>query len=346
MSQQANLLEQILSGTNRNLQVLAAQGLVPLPPEELLPIQVALTGSPDAEIAEKASQTLQNVDAELVSSFLQERAGERELRFFGLASTSPQLIEAVIRRPDVPRPLLEEMAPKLSADLQEILIHRQDAILDLPSILTALEGNPDLSRYTQRRIWEYREHLLPRDKVPPKTAAEISAEADALTDEDMEEAIAEVKAKTEADPNAKKEDPVDELHNVTPAQVRLLPVPIRMKLARNADRQMRALLIRDSNSMVAVTVITANSIPDSEVETIANNRSVPDEVLAEIPKKREWIRKYQIARALVKNPKTPLPIAMKLVPRMVVRDLRDLAKDRNVSDAVRQMALRLYQSKR
>ena len=51
MTTQANLLDQILSGENRQLQLLAASGLVPLAPEELLPIQVALAGSPDGEIA-------------------------------------------------------------------------------------------------------------------------------------------------------------------------------------------------------------------------------------------------------------------------------------------------------
>ncbi|MEO1086139.1 MAG: hypothetical protein AAFY88_18015 [Acidobacteriota bacterium] len=48
----------------------------------------------------------------------------------------------------------------------------------------------------------------------------------------------------------------------------------------------------------------------------------------------------------MKNPKAPLPIALKLLPRMAVRDLRDLAKDRNVAEGVRQTALRLYQARR
>ena len=139
---------------------------------------------------------------------------------------------------------------------------------------------------------------------------------------------------------------VDEKRQLTDAEIRSLPVPMRMKLARNANKQVRQLLIRDTNAMVAVTVITGNSIPDSEIEQIANSRTVCDEVIREIPKNREWIRKYTIARALVKNPKTPLDIATKLVPRMSVRDLRDLAKDRNIPDAIRQMSLRLYQAKR
>ncbi len=35
---------------------------------------------------------------------------------------------------------------------------------------------------------------------------------------------------------------------------------------------------------------------------------------------------------------------MKLLPRMSVKDLRDLAKDKNAQEGVRSMALRMYQS--
>jgi hypothetical protein len=47
----------------------------------------------------------------------------------------------------------------------------------------------------------------------------------------------------------------------------------------------------------------------------------------------------------VKNPKTPLPISLKLVNRMAVKDLRDLSRDKNVPDAVRSTSLRLYRIK-
>ena len=345
MSQQASLLDQILSGSNRNLQVLAAQGLVPLPPEDLLPIQVALTGSPDPEIAAQAQLTLQNIDVERTAMFLKEQAGERELEFFSRPGQPSSLIEAVIRRPDTPRPILAQVAATLLPDLQEILVHRQDAILELPEILVELEKNPQLSNYAKRRIWEYREHLLPRDKVPPKTAEEIQAEADAITDQEMAEALAEIKAKNEAEGETSGVV-VDEEGGLTDNEIRQLPVPMRVKIARKASRQIRAFLIRDPNSQVAVTVITANSLPDTEVEAIANNRSVCEEVLAEIPKKREWIKKYSIQKALAKNPKTPLPIAMKMVPRLSMKDLRDLSKDKNTSEGVRQMARRLYAAKR
>ena len=62
MSQTTTLLDQILSGQNRELQVLAASGLVPLPPEDLIPLQVGLTGSPDPEVSGNVVQSLQNME--------------------------------------------------------------------------------------------------------------------------------------------------------------------------------------------------------------------------------------------------------------------------------------------
>jgi hypothetical protein len=53
-----------------------------------------------------------------------------------------------------------------------------------------------------------------------------------------------------------------------------------------------------------------------------------------------------IVHALVANPRTPVGIGVRLVPRLSVRELRELSRDRNVSDAVRSTALRLYRIKR
>ncbi len=338
-STQSSLLDQILSGSNRQLQVLAASGLVPLPPEELLPIQVALTRSPDAEIAGKAVEALQGVEPRLATNFLSQHAGEQELFYFGTEVRQPQLIEAILRRRDVPRDLLIRMAPELTPDMQEVLVLRQDAIIEEPEILVALEQNSQLSSYTKRRIWEYREHLLPRDKVPPKKAEDIQAEADALTEEEVQEAIEEAMDKP-------ADGKVEESTGLTDAQIRSLAIPIRIKMARGANRQVRSILIRDTNTQVALAVINGNSLPDQEVEQIANSRSVIGDVLAEIPKRREWIRKYAIAKALVKNPRTQLATSIGLVPRMTMRDLRDLSRDKNVPDGVRSVALRLYMAKR
>lgn len=342
---QPSLLDRILSGQNRQLQVLAAQGLVPLPPEELIPIQVALTGSPDGEIAQAAQTALRGLEQSMLLDYLRHQAGDRELYYFATRAQNPVFIEAALRRKDVSRAILLALAPSLSPDLQEVLILRQDAILDEPQILLALEQNPQLSNYTRRRIWEFREHLLPREKLPPPSAEELAAEADRISEEEMAEAIAEVKTKNRTKEN-EPEGEVEEKTGLTDIEIRQLPVPMRVKMARNAPRQIRLILIRDSNTQVAMTVLTANSLPDTEVEQIANSRAVCEEVLSAIPKNKEWIGKYNIVKALLKNPKTQLAVALRLLPRMSVKDLRELAKDKNAQEGVRTMALRMYHGKR
>jgi hypothetical protein len=331
----SSLLEQIRSG-NRQLQLLAADGVLPLPPEELIPVQVELARGADSEVAQRARASLRTVDVRLAGSFLERTAGEKVLTWFAEEASHPVLIEAILRRRDTPRLLLASLARRLPPDLQEILLLRQDAIVEQPAILEALEANPEVSTYTLRRIAEYREHLLPRERIHV-----VHAAAD-LEEIDEEELAAAIEAARELPPSGELEP---ERTKLTEGQIRLLPVPVRLKLTRGAPRTLRTILLRDSNAQVATSVIINNSLSDQEVEQIASSRSVVEEVLTLVARRRDWIGKYNIMKALVWNPRTSLAMALRLVPRLAVRDLRDLGRDRNIPDAVRSTALRLYRIK-
>jgi hypothetical protein len=328
------LLEQIRSG-NRQFQLLAAEGVLPIPPEDLIPVQVDLAHGEDEEIAERARQSLRTVDARLVRPFLERQAGPAALAFFAEESSHPALIEAILRRRDVPRPVLARLARRLPPDLQEVLLLRQDAIVEEPVILEALEANPQISSYSQRRIAEYREHLLPRQRP----AALGFHEVEEMDDEALLLAI-------EA---ARELPPVGELEaertQLTEGQIRGLSIPARLKLTRGAPRTLRSILLRDSNPQVAVSVIVNNNLSEQEVEMTAANRSVVEEVLAAIARRREWVNKYNVSKALVHNPRTPLGISIRLVTKMSVRDLREIGRNRNIPDALRSTALRLYRIK-
>jgi hypothetical protein len=100
--------------------------------------------------------------------------------------------------------------------------------------------------------------------------------------------------------------------------------------------------MRDPSAQVAIAVLHHNSFSEQEMEQIARSRSVAEDVLQEVSKRREWVSRYTICRALVTNPKTPVSISVRLLPRMSVRDLKLVARDRNVADAVRSNATRLY----
>jgi regulator of extracellular matrix RemA (YlzA/DUF370 family) len=119
----------------------------------------------------------------------------------------------------------------------------------------------------------------------------------------------------------------------------------RMKLAMKGDREARSILIRDSNRMVATAVIHNPRVTDQEVENIAGMRTVADEVLRLIAMNRAWTRSYTIIHNLVRNPRTPIPTVINILPRIRTKDLHNLAQNRNVSEAVRRQALRLSQAR-
>jgi regulator of extracellular matrix RemA (YlzA/DUF370 family) len=119
----------------------------------------------------------------------------------------------------------------------------------------------------------------------------------------------------------------------------------RMKLARKGDREARSILIRDSNKMVAAAVINNPRITEQEAENIATMRTVADEVLRLMAMNRNFARSYTIIHNLVRNPRTPIPTVINILPRIRTKDLQNLAQNRNVSDAIRRQANRLAQAR-
>ena len=114
-----------------------------------------------------------------------------------------------------------------------------------------------------------------------------------------------------------------------------LSIVQRMKLAMKGTKAQRSRLIRDSNKLVAAAVLSSPKLTDSEVEAFAKMANVTEEVLRAIAMNRSWLKNYGVVSGLTRNPKTPPAISMQLVQRLNERDLKMLAMDRNVPEAVR-----------
>jgi hypothetical protein len=125
------------------------------------------------------------------------------------------------------------------------------------------------------------------------------------------------------------------------AEIQSMAVGERLKLALKGNRDARTLLIRDANRIVQRFVLLNPRITDEEVLGLAKNRSIDRELLDQICRKKEWVSNYQVRLALATNPKTPLGIAARFVPTLLPRDLRVLAKSKNVPSAICGMARRL-----
>lgn len=114
----------------------------------------------------------------------------------------------------------------------------------------------------------------------------------------------------------------------------------RIKAAMRGSREMRALLIRDPNKMIAAAVLSSPKVSESEIESFARMASISEDILRVIATNRAWLKNYGVVVALTRNPKTPVGLSLNLLSRLNDRDMAAVSVDRNVPEPLRQAARR------
>jgi hypothetical protein len=109
----------------------------------------------------------------------------------------------------------------------------------------------------------------------------------------------------------------------------------RLKAAVKGSKEMRMILVRDTNRMIAAAVLSSPKMTEQEIEGIAGMGSVSEDVLRIIANKRAWMKNYKIMLRLTKNPKTPVALSMNLLQRVMEKDLVQMSTDRNIPEPLR-----------
>jgi hypothetical protein len=139
--------------------------------------------------------------------------------------------------------------------------------------------------------------------------------------------------------------PVPKPSRVLYVRILSMSVPEKIKLALRGNGDARAILIHDRNRLIRRLVLENPRFSESEVVALCRNRNADEELLRMVTERREWMQNYQVRLALITNPKTPVVVAIRQVPTLVERDLRQLARSKNVPDAVAVQARRLLLSR-
>jgi hypothetical protein len=161
-----------------------------------------------------------------------------------------------------------------------------------------------------------------------KTAAEAASAASA----------AAVKARLAVKPKPAQRDN-------TMQKINRLDVKGRIQLAMKGNKEERSILIRDGTKVVALAVLDAPKISDGEVEKFALQKNVLEAVLRQIPLKRRFMKNYIVVRNLVSNPRTPLDLGLGLMKHLLLKDLKNISANKEVSETVRNLALKMYKQK-
>jgi hypothetical protein len=144
---------------------------------------------------------------------------------------------------------------------------------------------------------------------------------------------------------AKKPPAGDPKRENTLQKINHLDVKGRIQLALKGNKEERSLLIRDGTKVVALAVLEAPKLSDGEVEKFASQKNVLQAVLRQIPLKRRFMKNYIVVRNLVFNPRTPLDLALGLVKNLLTQDLKNLSANKEVSETIRKLGLKMYKQK-
>ena len=344
-----SLVTYLLGGSaEHGLRLLGAQGLLPLEMEERLRVLLAMGRDADPEIGSAARESLAAIRPDEWLQFLEYcRPDAADLDALSGSTEDSSVLEAIVRHRETSDETLARIAASASESVQEVLVTNQVRLLQNPELIDRLLENPGLSNDSRRRLAELKEEFF--DKAERRRLALASEEELAALAEAAEEESAGLEAESPESGSAPAMDvelaqkpELKELHQ----RIAYMTAAEKIHEAVKGGSDSRAILILDVSRQVREAVLACPKLNERDVLAFAGLRQVEEDVLRVIGTTPEWTRRYPIIHALVANPKTPPDVAMVLVPRLRLRDLRLLSRDRNLAEAVRATVRKFYLIKR
>lgn len=319
----------------RRILEFAARGFVPLSPSELVRAVGSILSQGDPELVPLCEETFRSFDAEaLLGAARAKETRPEQLDAIARRCQDKAVLEGVLQHRAVADLTLVWLARRVMPELQDVLITNQARLLASPEIVESLFENPDLSTDIRRRADEFLEEFFLKKE---REEGEPLAEA-----EEYEEPVAGVPAAPAGTPS-EAAGPEEEVSRDVLVRLTALPVSQRIRIAFRGTREERLFLVRDTNRLVSTAVLKSPKTNEADAEVIANMKSVSEDVLRAVAQRREWMKKYSLMAAIVRNPRSPIDVTLPLVLRLSPRDQTTLSTDRNIPEAVRVTAKRICQ---
>ncbi len=329
------------------LRGMGAKGLVPaVAPVDLCTLVYVLSFDPDAGIAETARKTAAGLPEKIWSVALRAEGTKAPVLDWmaeRLGATDAAL-ELVLLNPATADETVARLAPTVSQKLADIIRQNELRLLRHDDIIRGLCQNPNalassvdgacdfcvrngLTLLDVPRLVEAHKRVHGVDPAPAAAQAETAAGLIAEYSDEL--------AREQGDAGG---PPADDTRLTITQRVMRMSVAEKIKLATLGNKEARTLLLRDSNKLVSMAAATSPRITDGEILSLANSRTVNADVLRYIYSNREFLKTYAIKISLVKNPKVPLPTALKMMYTLQEKDIKELSRDRNVPQTIQSQA--------
>jgi hypothetical protein len=292
---------------------------------------------PIAEAAPRARQMLGEMPQPVKEQYVQKREADLKVVDFILQEALDigyfNTLTLIVQNQGYPPEFILRIAKHGRAVVLESMLENQVRLIAFPEIMEMMEANPECNPYIRGRIGELRDFYLRPQAAEAIAESEVIAEVASVTAE-------EKKKDPQLDAEQVKQEALTALQRIN-----LMGVSERARLALTGSKTERLVLIKDSNKLVQTAVLDSPRMADDEVLIHVRNLSLPGEIIGKIANNREWTKNYTIILALVENPKTPVNRAISFVKQLHDRDLKLVARDRNISPVIRTVAENLVKQK-
>jgi len=312
-------------GAPRDAQLAAARGALPLAGKDFLTVLFFLCSSSDLEIKTSAVKTLRALPGTILAAVLKDSTLHPQLLELLVRAriADTELMGSVIMHPSTAIKTMLYLANKADQDVLERLAENHNKLREYPELVETIIANPNANKELKLRLgWQ--------DPEPDSAAetGEDQAVPDAEEDQDGDE-----EGRSQVELEALMEEADQE--GLSKYQIALeLKVAEKIKMGLTGDKEWRTLMIKQSNKLIQAAVLKNPRITDGEVLMIAKNKTSTEDLIRMILLNKEWMKLYEIKKALITHPKTPPPKAMRLVPMLTMKDIKELAKSRQVSTLV------------
>lgn len=304
-------------GAPRDAQLAAARGALPLAGKDLLTVLFFLCRSSDAEIKTSAVKTLRQLPATILTPLCKDKSLHPQLLDLMVRArmADEDLMGAVIMHPSVNVKTLLYLADKAGPGVLERLAGHQNMLAEHPEVVGAILANPAAPKVLKFKLgWQDPES---------NTGSE--------QDHDVAEVDEEGRDQTEIEALMEEAD----REGMSKYQIALeLKVAEKIKMALTGDKEWRTIMMKESNKLVQAAVMKNPRISDGEVLMVAKTRTSSDDLIRMILLNKDWVKSYEIKKALLIHPKTPPPKALRFITYLTMKDLKELAKSRQISSVI------------
>lgn len=307
----------LLNEQNKDVNIMVLEGKFPLQLNEIILVISTYAVENRNNLREQCIKYLREIPVHLLKNFLTQDIDEKIIYLFAyLFQDNVEILETIFSNKKVPPILIEKFSTVKNQEVLKIILKKEEIWTKDQKIIDNLINNPSLPMEYYEKISFY---------VSKNVIESVEQKKPVFTKNEVIEHKELIEHVDENDEEKKRS---------IAGKISKLSVAEKIKFALMGNKEVRNILIKDSNKLVSTAVLKNPRITEGEIVKISQDKNLPDEIIRAIATNKNWIQNYNIRLNLIYNPKTPVQASIKFLSSIGNKDLDKISKSKNISSII------------